>query len=99
MANGMPAPSESKIVAKILDALRKLPGMWCFKTHGGPMQAAGLPDVMGIYNGRGFGLEVKRPGNKPTPIQLAMMEKIAAAGGLVAVVHSPEEALAALEGK
>lgn len=74
-------------------ALRELRGIWLVKTHGGQMQSAGLPDILGCYQGRFFGLEVKRPGAKTTLLQELVLQRIAKAGGVAHVVHSAEEAL------
>jgi hypothetical protein len=42
-------------------------------------------------------IEWKRPGQQPTPAQVAWAEAIRAAGGFAAVVHSAEELQAAME--
>jgi hypothetical protein len=71
------------------------------RVRGGYMQLApaGSPDVIGytLAGGRFVGLEVKLPGEKPTPIQETWREQIAKAGGISATVWSVEDALAALE--
>lgn len=71
-------------------------------------QHAGLPtgssDLVGIlrvntstgYIGRFFGLEVKRPGEKPEPHQVEWLALVRLFGGFAAVAHSVEEARAAL---
>jgi hypothetical protein len=89
-------PREATVVARIVAWLRAQPDVWVFKVHGGAMQTAGIPDLVGVKSGRFFALEVKRPGGKATPLQAAMMRKIAAAGGVVATVTSVEEAREAL---
>ena len=57
----------------------------------------GIPDIVGVFRGTFFALEVKRPGEKPTPIQEAVIEQINAAGGVAEVVTSIEEALSVIE--
>lgn len=47
--------------------------------------------------GRFVALEVKKPGGRVEPEQEAWLEAVRRAGGFAAVVHSPEEALAALD--
>jgi Holliday junction resolvase len=69
---------------------------WVLVTHGGPHMPVGTPDIIGCCEGRFFALEVKQPGKRPTPIQSLRLEAIAEAGGIAAVVHSSDEALAAL---
>jgi hypothetical protein len=57
----------------------------------------GFPDLLVMKRGGLVGfLEVKRPGGKAEPHQIACHEALAADGFHVAVVHSTEEALAAI---
>jgi hypothetical protein len=60
---------------------------------------AGTADVIGILGpgGRFCGLEAKRPGNKPTPIQREWAERVRALGGFAAVFTSLDELAAAVE--
>ena len=53
---------------------------------------------MGVLKGSGrfIAFEVKMPGKKPTPEQLAWHRIVNESGGLAVVVHSVDEALAAL---
>ena len=60
------------------------------------MQAAGMPDIIGCYNGRFFGLEVKRPGRDATLLQAHTIQRIILSGGISGVIHSVEEAEAFL---
>jgi hypothetical protein len=53
----------------------------------------GVPDLMCGWNGRVYLLEVKRPGETLTPDERAWHARW---GELVAVVHSPQEALNAI---
>ena len=90
------APLEKTIVAKVVAQGRAL-GFWVTKYHGSAFSMSGVPDVMMIKGGRVCWLECKRPGQKPTPIQILRMEELRAAGCPVAVVTSAEEARAFLE--
>ena len=54
---------------------------------------AGVPDIVGCFNGKFIAIEVKVPGNKPTEIQKHTIEKIRMAGGITGVAHSKEEAV------
>lgn len=95
--------NESGLVLQIVRAIKtKFPAAWVMKVHGGPMQVAGIPDLLIVVNGRLIGAEVKhqKPGEsvehargRATPIQLNQIEKIRAAGGVAGVVLSPEETL------
>ncbi len=40
------------------------------------LHEAGTPDLLTIKNGRVLFIEVKKPGNKPTSLQLAKMEEL-----------------------
>lgn len=90
-------PSERAVVVAIQRYLKSLPRCWSFKTHGGPMQVAGLPDILGVCQDVAFGLEIKRPGGKATPLQLATLRRIEEAGGKAAVVTSADEVRALFE--
>lgn len=56
----------------------------------------GAPDLVGMCDGRFFSLEVKWPGEKPNPDQLRWHDTARRLGGFVAVVHSVDEAMAAI---
>src|SRR5262249_53998328 len=53
----------------------------------------GLSDILGVLRpaGRLLAVEVKRPGQKPTPEQAAFLDLIRACGGLAIVVRSDRE--------
>ena len=82
---------EKKITNQILAYLKSIPNTWCAKIHGGPFQQAGIPDIVGCHRGRLFALEVKSGRGKASKIQNIVMEKIAAAGGIVGIVRSLED--------
>lgn len=89
-------PLERTIVASITRRAQAA-GWWVTKLHGGPMQRAGLPDLLCLKDGRACFLEVKQPGKDATPLQKHRMQEIARGGGVPCyVVHSAEEAEAAL---
>jgi hypothetical protein len=87
---------ESSLVRTILRELEKVPGLMVRKRHGTAMGKAGDPDLSGCLEGRHFELEVKRPGNEPTPLQWARLAQWHASGALIGVVHNAKEALACL---
>lgn len=89
-------PSEKAIVNSIMRYLEKLPGCYAFKTHGS-IYGSGQPDIVGCIKGRAFALEVKRPGGKPTKLQVCMLEKWKSAGAVTGVVHSVDEVKEVLE--
>src|SRR5579885_2899207 len=87
-------PRESALVAEIVRALRALPGVVVRKRHGSAWGVAGDPDLYGSAGGRHFEVEVKRPGEKTTPLQRARLAERGASGALAGVARSLEEALA-----
>ncbi|MDA0817552.1 MAG: VRR-NUC domain-containing protein [Planctomycetota bacterium] len=89
-------PLEKTIVAKVMAEARRL-GWWSMKNHGNAYSLKGLPDVLVIKEGRAAWMEVKRPGEDPTRIQLHRMRDLAAAGCPVAVVRSAGDAREFLE--
>ena len=80
--------SQRAIVKAILAYLNSLPGCHARKRWGGGMGIAGDPDIDACIRGRSVQLEVKRPGEKPTPLQLKRLEEWRRAGALVGVVTS-----------
>jgi hypothetical protein len=61
--------------------------------------APGSADLVGILApaGRFVALEIKRPGERPTPEQETWLALVRKTGGFAAVVHSAGEALSAIE--
>lgn len=53
---------------------------------------AGVPDITGVFASVAFGIEVKRPGQKPSAEQLGELAWMRKAGAQTAVVFSVEEA-------
>lgn len=64
--------------------------IYMFKVHGNWYQRAGVPDIIGFLDGRGFGLELKQPGKTATPLQERNLGRIRAAGGAARVVVTTE---------
>lgn len=60
--------------------------------------AKGVADILCIHNGKFYGLEVKRPGQKLRPEQASWGSRVVMAGGVYSRVCSVEETLAILEG-
>lgn len=68
-------------------------GFWVNVHGGSTFMNAGLPDIIGCYNGRFIAFEVKRPGGKLTTLQAVFLDKIRAAGGVAEVVYSRENVI------
>lgn len=92
------ASRESSIVRAIVEWIKGQGEAHVMKTHGGP-QRRGLPDLVGVYRGRAFALEVKREGGAATPLQEHELAEWRRAGAVAGVVHSVEEARRMLEGE
>jgi len=92
--------SERAIVKAILVYLNGLLGCLARKRWGGGMGVAGDPDIDACFHGRSVQLEVKRPGEAPTPLQVKRLEEWRRAGAVAAVVVSVDEvrSLLATEG-
>jgi hypothetical protein len=46
-----------------------------------------VPDIVGCYQSKFFGIECKAGGNKPTALQLRNLSQITTAGGYALVVN------------
>jgi len=79
---------ESTIVKAVLRYLNGLPECVARKRWGSAMGLAGDPDIDACIRGRSVQLEVKRPGEKPTPLQARRLEEWGRAGAIVGVVDS-----------
>jgi hypothetical protein len=61
-------------------------------------QTRGCADIIGCKQGRFFAMEVKRPGQKPTPEQRDFLESVnLRGGGYECIVYSLEDAMEAWE--
>jgi hypothetical protein len=75
---------------KVKDKVKKVlvdAGAYYFMpgTHG--FGASGVPDIVGCYQSKFFGIECKAGGNKPTALQLRTLSQITTAGGYALVVN------------
>ena len=100
-------PRESAVLRAVLDVLR-LHGVWhsrlntgAFKTNDGRFIrygcGRGTADVLAIVRGRAVMIEVKRPGEKARPEQLAWGESVVRAGAVYRVISDPWEVVALLK--
>ncbi|MCU7521923.1 MAG: VRR-NUC domain-containing protein [Ignavibacteria bacterium] len=89
---------ETTLVGKITTWLIAQGGWWV-KVHGSPFQRAGIPDIIGCYEGRFIGIEVKCPGNGPTMIQDHTMKLLKKVGARVGVAYNVQEALDIRDGR
>jgi rubrerythrin len=87
---------EKAVVARIMAALKQIPGVAVRKRHGTAMGVAGDPDLYGAIRGRHFEIEVKRPNDpssKLTKLQEIRLLEWKAGGAITGVARSSEEAL------
>lgn len=88
--------SEASIVNRICKEL-KTRGIWYEKRHGDIYARRGQPDLLVVIEGRAFFLEVKRPGQAPTPLQAHRLEQCRNAGAVAEVVRSLDDVCKILE--
>lgn len=81
---------ESSLTTRIIKYLNSLPGCKAEKRHGSQYSEAGAPDINACYQGRSVQIEVKRPGEKPTRIQLKRLREWQEAGAVVGWVTDLE---------
>jgi len=89
-------PTEKSIVERILKYLNSLDGCRARKIHGGPYMA-GWPDIIAVKDGQAYFFEVKRPGGRPTKLQLYELGEWMRVGAVVAVVTSVDEVKRVIE--
>ena len=75
----MKATPENKVKLTVKNLLSKYKCFW-YPAVAGPYSVGGIPDFVGCYKGKFFGVEVKRPGGKPTALQLRQRDSIIEAG-------------------
>ncbi|MDD4003431.1 MAG: VRR-NUC domain-containing protein [Clostridia bacterium] len=82
---------EKDLIKKIMQYLKAVPELFCWKEHGGQFGTAGIPDIIICFKGKFIALEVKVGKNKPTILQEVTIRRILKAGGYALVVRSVEE--------
>jgi hypothetical protein len=111
-AAGLPAPLEQSLAAAVtrnehkrekelqnqIDGWLRIRGITAIRsgTHRKTSNNVGCPDLIFCVRGRACALEAKLPGQKPTPEQERFMCALAKDGWFVKVVHSLDEARAAV---
>lgn len=88
------APLEKEIQPQVKAEIKKIfPDAYVWKNHNqGIYAASGLPDLMFVDKGQLYAIEVKRPREKPTPLQDVTMKSLSNSGARVTWVVSREEA-------
>ena len=81
------ASGEAKIQKDIINWL-VFEGAWVVKTIATTKN--GTPDILFCMRGKFGAVEVKKPGGRPTALQLVQIRKIREAGGLACVAYDLE---------
>lgn len=77
-------------VKKRLVELAKLGDLWFWFVQ--DRFTSGIPDIIGVYRGRFFAIELKKPGDHHiTRLQSIVLRLISLAGGFSSVVSTEEE--------
>ena len=82
---------EKQVRKELMQHLDKVEGLWYYPAVAGPYSVGGIPDIMGCYKGRLFGIEAKAHGRRGEPnrgcsgLQVLQMARIEAAGGFAMV--------------
>lgn len=94
----MGSQPEARLSRRIQTEIRAA-GHFCYKVHGSELTMAGLPDIIVCAGGLFIGLEVKMPAKRSNTSarQDYVHSLIRQAGGIAAVVCSPQEALSVIE--
>jgi Holliday junction resolvase len=80
------ATPESKVKRGVTRQLKELGAYYFFPATGG-YGRSGVPDIVGCYKGRFFGIECKAGTNKLTALQEKNLNDIRAAGGVAIMVN------------
>ena len=77
---------EGKVKKAVVAQLKELGCYYFFPATGG-YGKSGVPDIVGCYQGRFFGIECKAGKGKVTALQQVNLDDIAKAGGIQMVVN------------
>ena len=77
---------EAKVKAKVTEQLRAIGAYYFFPMTGG-YGKGGVPDIIGCYEGKFFGIECKAKKNKPTALQEKNLKDIKDTGGIALVIN------------
>jgi hypothetical protein len=76
--------TESKFKCRVVAYLkRELPGAWVY--HPTDRWVSGIPDLLILYEGIFAAIELKVGKNQATKLQLIVLQRIGAAGGITAI--------------
>jgi hypothetical protein len=93
-----PREREDNLKARVMKRLVAFGGFW-WRQGSSPWSRAGVADILGLYKGYAFAIELKAPGaySRPevgtTPAQKQFLRSFRDAGGGYALVEDDEERL------
>ena len=82
----MASTPEAKVKKKVVDQLKALGAYYFYPVTGG-YGASGVPDIVGCFRGKFFGIECKAGKNTTTALQDKNLNAIRAQGGAALVVN------------
>ena len=77
---------EAKVKKVVVNELRILGAYYFYPVTGG-YGRSGVPDIVGCYKGKFFGIECKAGRNTPTPLQQINLDDIEKQKGIALVVN------------
>lgn len=77
---------EKRVKTKVAAMLKEM-GCYYFYPVTGGFGRSGVPDIIGSYNGKFFGIECKAGKGKPTPLQIKNLKEIEDTGGIAMIVN------------
>ena len=77
---------EAKVKKKVVEQLKSIGAYYFYPVTGG-YGASGVPDIVGCFEGRFFGIECKAGKNKPTVLQERNLDAIKHNGGIAVVIN------------
>jgi Holliday junction resolvase len=77
---------EAKVKKVVAQQLRELKAYYFYPATGG-YGRSGVPDIVGCYKGKFFGIECKAGKNKPTALQEKNLKDITESDGIALVVN------------
>jgi Holliday junction resolvase len=77
---------EKKVKQTVVKILKGIGAYYFFPTTGG-YGRSGVPDIVGCYKGKFFGIECKAGKNTTTALQKIELEKIKKSGGIAMVLN------------
>ena len=77
---------EAKVKKVVVNQLRNLGAYYFYPVTGG-YGRSGVPDIVGCYQGKFFGIECKAGKNTPTPLQQINLNDIEKQKGIALIVN------------